>query len=149
MDDGRGCCTLTPPPKIRPHLNSVGPGVEIEGPRGVAVAAVRGGGGGVAAGAATTAGSAVIMPPSSVPQLSRVVVVSQRRWWRSTPGGGGTTEGGWGDKPLVFGCSGNKKRNLSSDYHARRHLICQSNHKTRVIWKGRGGLLCYSATEGT
>jgi hypothetical protein len=31
-------------------------------------------------------------------------------------------------------------------YHARRHLLCQSNHKTQVIWKGRGGLLCYSPT---
>jgi hypothetical protein len=31
-------------------------------------------------------------------------------------------------------------------YHARRHLICQSNHKTQVIWKGWGGLLWYSPT---
>jgi hypothetical protein len=28
----------------------------------------------------------------------------------------------------------------------RRHLLCQSNHKTQVIWKGRGDLLCYSPT---
>jgi hypothetical protein len=27
-----------------------------------------------------------------------------------------------------------------------RTLLCQSNHKTQVIWKGRGGLLCYSLT---
>jgi hypothetical protein len=31
-------------------------------------------------------------------------------------------------------------------YHARRHRFCQSNHKTQVIWKGRGDLLCYSPT---
>jgi hypothetical protein len=31
-------------------------------------------------------------------------------------------------------------------YHARRHLLYQFNHKTQVIWKGRGGLLCYSPT---
>jgi hypothetical protein len=30
---------------------------------------------------------------------------------------------------------------------ARRHLLYQSNHKTQVIWKGRGGLLCYSPTS--
>jgi hypothetical protein len=34
-------------------------------------------------------------------------------------------------------------------YHARWHLLCQSNHKTQVIWKGRGGLLCYSPTTPT
>jgi hypothetical protein len=28
-------------------------------------------------------------------------------------------------------------------YHTRRPLLCQSNHKTQVIWKGRGSLLCY------
>jgi hypothetical protein len=31
-------------------------------------------------------------------------------------------------------------------YHVRRHLLCQSNHKTQVIWKRRGDLLCYSPT---
>jgi hypothetical protein len=25
--------------------------------------------------------------------------------------------------------------------------LCQANHKTKVIWKGRGGLLCYSPTH--
>jgi hypothetical protein len=31
-------------------------------------------------------------------------------------------------------------------YHARRHLLYLSNYKTQVIWKGRGGLLCYGRT---
>jgi hypothetical protein len=31
-------------------------------------------------------------------------------------------------------------------YHARRLFFFQFNHKTQVIWKGRGGLLCYSPT---
>jgi hypothetical protein len=29
---------------------------------------------------------------------------------------------------------------------ARQHLLCQSNHKTQVIWKGLDDLLCYSLT---
>jgi hypothetical protein len=29
---------------------------------------------------------------------------------------------------------------------ARGPCLSQSNHKTQVIWKGRGGLLCYSPT---
>jgi hypothetical protein len=29
---------------------------------------------------------------------------------------------------------------------ARELPLSQSNHKTYVIWKGRGGLLCYSPT---
>jgi hypothetical protein len=60
-----------PPPRTRPHLNGASPGVEVEGPRGVAVATVRDGGGGVAAGATTTdVGSAIVLPPSSMSQLS-------------------------------------------------------------------------------
>jgi hypothetical protein len=78
MADGRGCWTSTPPPPgTGPHLNGAGPGVKVEGPRGVTIVAVRGGGGGVTAGAttaATAAGSTVVVPPSSVPQLSRVVI---------------------------------------------------------------------------
>jgi hypothetical protein len=46
MADERGCW-MSPPPGIGPHLNDVGP--KVEGPRGIAIAAVRGGGGGVAA----------------------------------------------------------------------------------------------------
>jgi hypothetical protein len=66
------------PPGTGPHLNGAGPGVEVEGPRGVAVAAVRGGGG-VATGATTAAGSVVIAPLPSAPHLSQVVVVGGRR----------------------------------------------------------------------
>jgi hypothetical protein len=126
-----------PPPGTRPHLNDANPGVEVEGPRGVAVVAVRDVGGGVAAGATTAASataaasSAVVVPP--VPRLSQVVVVSHWRWWRSTLRGGAahrrrgtvhqggdTTEGGWvvDGRPLRFGSSGSEKKNLSSNYHA-------------------------------
>jgi hypothetical protein len=79
-------------PGTRPHLNGAGQGVEVEGPRGVPVAAVRGGGGGVTAGATTTAtataamGSAVVVPPSSAPRLSRVLSLAIR--------GGGTSHQG-------------------------------------------------------
>jgi hypothetical protein len=75
--EAAGC---RPPPGTRPHLNDANPGVEVEGPRGVAVVAVRDVGGGVAAGATTAASataaasSAVVVPP--VPRLSQVVVVS-------------------------------------------------------------------------
>jgi hypothetical protein len=61
------------PPETGPHLNGASPGVEVEGPRGVAIAAVRGTGGGVAAGtttAAATVGSAAVMPPLSAARLS-------------------------------------------------------------------------------
>jgi hypothetical protein len=34
-------------------------------------------------------------------------------------------------------------------YQARGPSLSQSNHKTQVIWKGRGGLLYYSPTEGS
>jgi hypothetical protein len=27
---------------------------------------------------------------------------------------------------------------LSEDRSARQHLLCKSNHKTQLIWKGRG-----------
>jgi hypothetical protein len=102
MADDRGCWTSTPPPS-RPHLNGAGTGVEVEGPRGVAIAAVRSSDSGVAAGATTTvvaAGAAVVVSPSSTSRLSRVVGDGHRRRWRSTPGegaarqGGGVTEGG-------------------------------------------------------
>jgi hypothetical protein len=61
-----------PPPETGPHLNGASPGVEVEGPRGVAIAAVRGTGGGVASGTtmAAAAGSAAVVPPSSAPRLS-------------------------------------------------------------------------------
>jgi hypothetical protein len=65
MGEAAGC----QPPGTRPHLNGAGPGVEVEGPRGVAIATVRGDGGGVAAGATmatAVVGAAVVMPPSSV-----------------------------------------------------------------------------------
>jgi hypothetical protein len=106
------------PPQSRPHLNGVSLGVEVEGPRGVAIAAVRGGGGGVTAGTTTSVaamGSAVVVPPSSALQLSRVVIVGHRRRWRNTPGGGaahqggGAANGGWGGRPLGFGSSRSKK----------------------------------------
>jgi hypothetical protein len=58
------------PPRTGPHLNGAGPGVEVVGPRGVAIAAVRGGGGGVAAGT-TTATTAII---------GAVVVTSGHHW---------------------------------------------------------------------
>jgi hypothetical protein len=134
-----------PPPLTgtRTHLNGVGPRVEVEGPRGVAIAAVRGGGGGVAVGApmaATTTGYAVVVSPSSAQWLSPVVIIGHRRRWRGTPRGGvacqggNVVEGGWGGRSLGFESSGSeKKRSLSSNYHAIRHLLCQSNHKTQVI----------------
>jgi hypothetical protein len=80
-----------PPPRSRPHLNGAGPGVEVEGPRGVAIAVVRSSDSGVAAGATTTvvaAGAAVVVPPSSTSRLSRVVGDGHRRRWCSTPGEG-------------------------------------------------------------
>jgi hypothetical protein len=53
------------PPGTSPHLNGVGPGVEVEGPRGVAVVAMRGGGvTAVATMLAAIMGSAVAVPPS-------------------------------------------------------------------------------------
>jgi hypothetical protein len=68
MTDGGGCWMSTPPPPgTRPHLNGASPGVEVEGPRGVAVGAVRGSDGGVAAGATTAAaamGFVVVVPAS-------------------------------------------------------------------------------------
>jgi hypothetical protein len=92
MADGRGCWTLTPPP-LSPEtsslLNGAGPGVEVEGPQGVVVGAVRGGGGGVTTGATTSAASSVVVASSlSMLRLSRVVVIGHWRWWRSTPGRG-------------------------------------------------------------
>jgi hypothetical protein len=53
--------------KTRPHLNDVGLVIKVEGPRGVAVVAMRGGGGGVAVGATTAAavvGFTVVVSPS-------------------------------------------------------------------------------------
>jgi hypothetical protein len=38
---------VDPPPPTRPYLNGASLGVEVEGPRAVAIVAVRGGGGGV------------------------------------------------------------------------------------------------------
>jgi hypothetical protein len=114
------------PLETGPHLNSVGPGVEVEGPQGVAVASMKGGGGGVTVGATTAAaavGSAVVTSPSSALRLSRLVIIGHQRWWRSTLGGGiarqggDAAEGGWGGRPLGFGRSGSEKRNLSSYYH--------------------------------
>jgi hypothetical protein len=120
MANGRGCNTSTPPPPpgAGPHLNGVDAGVEVEGPRGVAVAAVRGGGGGVIAGAttATAVGFVVVVPPLAAPWLARVVFVSHQRRWRSTPvggiahQGGSVAKGGWGSRPLGFGSSGSGKK---------------------------------------
>jgi hypothetical protein len=87
----------SPSPGTGSHLNGAGPGVEGEGPRGVAIAATRGdGGGGVAAGTAMAAavGSTAVTPPSSVPRLSRVVVVGHRRRWHSIVGEARPREGG-------------------------------------------------------
>jgi hypothetical protein len=106
------------PPGAGPHLNGADAGVEVEGPRGVAVAAVRGGGGGVIAGAttATAVGFVVVVPPSAAPWLARVVFVGHQRRWRSTPvggiahQGGGVAKGGWGSRPLEFGSSGSGKK---------------------------------------
>jgi hypothetical protein len=73
--DGRGCWTSTLP-KTGPHLNGAGPGVEVEGPRGVAIIAVRGSGGCVTAGTTTaamatiTVGSTVVVPPLSTLRVS-------------------------------------------------------------------------------
>jgi hypothetical protein len=30
----------------------------------------------------------------------------------------------------------NSRLKVSQEHHGRRHLFCQSNHKTQVIWKG-------------
>jgi hypothetical protein len=73
-----------PPPGTRPHLNGASPGVEVEGPRGVAVMVVRGSGGGVNVGAtmaatAAATGSTVVVLPSSTSWLSQVVIVDHRR----------------------------------------------------------------------
>jgi hypothetical protein len=46
--------------------------------------------------------------------------------------------------PLYKGAS--DRGPLPIDVAARRHLLYQSNHKTQVIWKGRGDLLCYNPT---
>jgi hypothetical protein len=46
------------PPRTGPYLNGVGPRVKVEGPRGVAIAAVRGDGDSVAVGATTAAAGA-------------------------------------------------------------------------------------------
>jgi hypothetical protein len=51
-----------------------------------------------------------------------------------------------GGRPLWFERSRSKKKPLSSYYHARWPLLFQSNYKTQVICKGRGGLLRYSPT---
>jgi hypothetical protein len=68
------------PPPLSPEtsslLNGAGPGVEVEGPQGVVVGAVRGGGGGVTTGATTSAASSVVVASSlSMLRLSRVVVI--------------------------------------------------------------------------
>jgi hypothetical protein len=92
-----------------------------------------GGGGGVRIGATTAVVAfAVVVSPSPAPQLSQVVVIDHWRWWLSTPRGGaahrrrgatrqggGIEEGGWvaGGRPLGFGSSRSKKKNLSYDYH--------------------------------
>jgi hypothetical protein len=85
-----------PSPETGSHLNGAGPGVEGEGPRGVAIAATRGDGGGVAAGTAMAAdvGSTAITPSSSASRLSRVVVVGHRRRWHSIAGEAQPREGG-------------------------------------------------------
>jgi hypothetical protein len=76
-------------------MNGASPGVEEEGPRGVAIVAVRGSASGVAAGATTAATtaiaaaeSAVVVPLSLAPRLSQVVIVSHWRWWHNIPRGG-------------------------------------------------------------
>jgi hypothetical protein len=80
-------------PRTRPHLNGASPGVEVEGPRGVAIVVMKVGGGGVTAGATTTAitvGSVVVVPP--LLRLSQVVVVGHWRWWQGTARGGAALE---------------------------------------------------------
>jgi hypothetical protein len=42
---------------------------------------------------------------------------------------------------------GNWTQDIGSNKNARRHLLCQSNHKTQIIWKGWESLLCYSPTD--
>jgi hypothetical protein len=62
---------VDPPPPWNQATSD--PGVVVEGPRGVAVIAVRGSGGGVAIGTtmgATATGSATVAPLSSAPQVS-------------------------------------------------------------------------------
>jgi hypothetical protein len=81
-----------------------------------------------------------VMSPSLAPQLSQVVVVGNWRWWCGTPMGGaahlrrgaahqgrGVTEGGWigGGRRLGFGSSGNKKKNLSSNYHVEERCAAE------------------------
>jgi hypothetical protein len=51
-----------------------------------------------------------------------------------------------GDKPLIYVVVLSHTTMFKPFKSAIRHLICQSNHKTQVIWKGREGLLCYSLT---